>query len=487
MSEIKSARPHKVNGFWYLVRRVPMEFVELDKRAPVRLSTGIRIVDDPRGIRASQIVQQLDAELHGYWCDLRAGRDPRAVKSAEWARETSRRFGFEYLEGPDLRQQFGELIRRVDALTRKGPEERRSIGPALLGEVAVPKSGTKLEDLLKRYEEIVAASLMKKSPGQMKRWRTTRDTALKTFVGVVGKGKLVRELTHDDAFALRDHWNTRVLAGEVQIDSANKQIGYVAAMFREVNDFERLKMEDIFHRKIIRGGKKKQGVPFDVEHVQNVLLAPGAMDKLNPEARAIFYTVAETGLRPIEVCGLTETCIHLDGEVPFIEVTEDDPEFTRQLKNGNSVRDVPLVGVALEAMRAFPKGFPTYRDKADALSAAVNKHLTKNELLQNPKQSFYSLRHTFKDRLRDAKIEDEMKDMLMGHATGKEAYGRGYLLKAKHEVLLRIAFKAPAVSFERQAGVRGPGRHRLGGGREPPRLRGRPSAEPLDQQSSRQL
>lgn len=486
MSEIKSARPHKVNGFWYLVRRVPIEFAELDKRVLARVSTGIRISDDPRGISAAKVVQQLDEDLHNYWCDLRAGRDPRAVKSSEWARETSRRYGFEYLEGPDLRQQLGELIRRVDVLTQKGPEERRNLGPALLGEVPIPKSGTKLEDLLKRYEEIVAASLLKKSPGQLKRWRTTRGTALKTFIGVIGKGKLVRELTHDDAFALRDHWNARVLAGEVQIDSANKQIGYVAAMFREVNDYERLKMEDIFHRKIIRGGQKKHGVPFDVEHVQNVLLAPGAMDKLNPEARAIFYIVAETGLRPIEVCGLTEHCIHLDGEVPFIEVTEDDPEFTRQLKNGNSVRDVPLVGVALEAMRAFPKGFPTYRDKADALSAAVNKHLRENKLLQKPKQSFYSLRHTFKDRLRDARIEDEMKDMLMGHATGKESYGRGYLLKAKQEVLLRIAFKAPAVSFERQAGVRGPGRRRVGEGQALPQSRGRATAAPPDQQSFRQ-
>ena len=71
-----AARPQKVKGFWCLVRRVPVGFEEIDRRQPVRMTTGIRVADDPRGVRAAEIVEKLDKELHAYWRDKRNGRDP---------------------------------------------------------------------------------------------------------------------------------------------------------------------------------------------------------------------------------------------------------------------------------------------------------------------------------------------------------------------------------------------------------------------------
>jgi hypothetical protein len=68
------ARPHKLKGFWFLVRRVPGEFIAYDSRNPVRISTRIRIVDDPRGVRATKVVSKLDADLLQYWKDKRRGR-----------------------------------------------------------------------------------------------------------------------------------------------------------------------------------------------------------------------------------------------------------------------------------------------------------------------------------------------------------------------------------------------------------------------------
>ncbi len=442
------AVPQRVNGYWYLVRRVPTEFAKLDRRRQVMLSSRIRCSDDPRCVQARRVVEQLDGELHAYWNDLKAGRKPEALKRYEWALETTRRFGLDYVKESDLLQsQLLEIVKRVEMLTPLGDEERKELRPALLGEVEPPKAGLKVAEMLTSFEGAVAASLLKKSPGQLRRWRKTRETALKVFVKLVGKHKLMRELTEDDAFNLRDYWNKRVLAGEVEIDTANKQIGYVAAMFREINVFERLKLADIFHRKIIKGAEKRQRAAFSVGHVQDVLLAAGAMDALNDEARAILYVVAELGLRPSEVCGLEERHIHLDEAIPFIEINEDG----RKLKNRNSIRTVPLVGAALEAMKHFPGGFPRYRDKNDVLSATVNKHLVSNELLEREGQSFYSLRHTFKDRLRRAGVGDELMNKLMGHATGVEPYGDGYELKRKQEVLLGIAFRAPPVSFGQQS------------------------------------
>lgn len=430
------ARPRKVDGFWYLVRRVPRDIAHLEKRKVIYLSTKMPIVDDPRGTRAKAVVQRLDHELNLYWTAIKDGKDPDADRRWAWACDTARRYGFDYVEATVLQNSLGELVKRLEAIAPLPPDKRNEVRPALLGEIIAPKTGTAVSSILTHYERIVAASLLNKSPGQLKRWRTTRERALSVFTPVVGADKLLIELTHDDAYAFRDAWNKRVLAGEVQIATANKMIGYVAAMFREINDFERLKADDIFHRKIIKGGTKRQRPAFDAAHVELVLLDPTILTSLNDEARAIFEIVAELGLRPSEVCGLTSETIHLDADIPYIEIKPEG----RDLKTNNSERDVPLVGRALSAMRRYPAGFPTYFDKADALSAVIQKHLRSKKLLQRPGQTFYSLRHTFKDRLRDAKVEDEMIDMLMGHATGKEKYGRGYLLKAKYDVLSNIAF-----------------------------------------------
>ena len=160
------------------------------------------------------------------------------------------------------------------------------------------------------------------------------------------------------------------------VDTANKNIGRVAAMFREICDEKKLKLEDLFARSHIKGGEDKQRAPFDPQYVQDVLLADGVMDGLNDEARAIFYVVAETGMRPSEVAGLTRTTICLEHEVPHVKLTEEG----RTLKNKNSRRTMPLVGVALEVMKHFPDGFPGYRNRTASLSTTINQYLRKNGL-----------------------------------------------------------------------------------------------------------
>jgi len=57
-----AARLHKPKGFWFLIRRVPTAFKSFDHRNPVRISTGIWITDDPRGVGAGVVVaRQLKA------------------------------------------------------------------------------------------------------------------------------------------------------------------------------------------------------------------------------------------------------------------------------------------------------------------------------------------------------------------------------------------------------------------------------------------
>jgi len=146
-----------------------------------------------------------------------------------------------------------------------------------------------------------------------------------------------------------------------------------------------------------------------------------------------------TGARPSEIINLRAPRIILDANIPHIQVRPDQ----RVLKTEFSYRDIPLVGVSLEAMRQFPDGFPRYRD---AFSAAVNKFLEDHGLRETERHTLYSLRHGFKDRLRDVETPDELKDELMGHGTKTPRYGDGHGLHLKLKYIERIAL-APGMQL----------------------------------------
>jgi integrase len=57
---------------------------------------------------------------------------------------------------------------------------------------------------------------------------------------------------------------------------------------------------------------------------------------------------------------------------------------------------------------------------------------------------FYSLRHSFKDRLIATGAPHSLIDSLMGHKTYKPKYGKGPSSELKLKYLQRIAFKPPA-------------------------------------------
>lgn len=154
-------------------------------------------------------------------------------------------------------------------------------------------------------------------------------------------------------------------------------------------------LDPVFKRLRLSGETDNQRAAFTREHIQSVILADGALDDLNKEARRIVFLMADAGLRLSEAANLLPQHIVLDAEVPHVQIRA----VGRRLKTEHSERDIPLVGVALAAMKLQPNGFPRYRDKAASLSALVNKYLGAHEMLPTGDHSLYSLRHCFEDRL----------------------------------------------------------------------------------------
>jgi integrase len=173
---------------------------------------------------------------------------------------------------------------------------------------------------------------------------------------------------------------------------------------------------------------------FSNAWISDKFLAPGALDVLNGEARAILLGMINTGYRPSEGAGLTAAQIRLDANVPHISIEPGN----RTLKTAASRRVIPLLGISLEAFRAFPNGFPRYADNP-SLSDTVNKYLRENGLLESEEHTLYGLRHAFEDRMLAAGIDERIRRDLMGHSLRRERYGEGASLEHMAALLRPLA------------------------------------------------
>ncbi len=91
-----------------------------------------------------------------------------------------------------------------------------------------------------------------------------------------------------------------------------------------------------------------------------------------------------------------------NAKIPYVSALPDG----RRLKTDESLREIPLVGAALAALKANPEGFPRYRDNSSTFSATANKFLLENGLRPTEEHTVYSLRHSFKDRLIAAEAQE---------------------------------------------------------------------------------
>ena len=128
--------------------------------------------------------------------------------------------------------------------------------------------------------------------------------------------------------------------------------------------------------------------------------------------------------------------ICLNHEVPHIRIR---PSERRELKTLASKREIPLVGVALEAMKKAPNGFPKYADNATALSNLLNKAFKARGLFPTQQHRLYSFRHSFEKRMLEAGLDYGLRCTLMGHQNTRPQYGDGGSLSFRHNELLKIA------------------------------------------------
>lgn len=411
---------------WSYNRRVPTGLLEQDPRAPVvRQALGTRDLAAARCAR--DLLEAADDER---WSAMMAGKrtavsDDRHASAVRMALA----LGFGYLPAADLAEtaSWPDLAERFEAVMPT--DTPPTVVDAALGLAESPSA--KFSDALDVYcTEINRTELAKKSERQLQKWRVIPERAIRTFTELIGDKELT-SITRADAVKFYRHWLDKVSPIDPKVapmspSSGNRQIGELRKLYRAYFDHVH---DDPDRPNPFRGlsfkeaDDKKRPAFSDAWMIDHFLIGT-SLNELNIEARAILWTMIETGARPSEICNLRPENISIDGAVPHLLIAERlDPLDPRQLKTTSSKRYVPLVGAAFAALKLFPSGFDRYREKEEALSATINKYFTENGLRETSKHSLYSIRHSFEDRMIRAGFDVELRIALFGHTSQRPVYG----------------------------------------------------------------
>ncbi|MES0096273.1 DUF6538 domain-containing protein [Mesorhizobium sp. M0019] len=432
------------DGIFYYHRRMPAKMVGIDDRGRfIRKSLG---TDERRLARAMR--DKLEDADKTLWAVLLCGGETRSA--LDQYRDAVRRaeaMGVSYLSNGQVAgfQNVDSILKRVEALERV--QAAPAVADALLGGVQVPP--VKVSKAFDLYaDEIMAHEVAGKSQSQRRMWKKVKQRAVNNFVALVGD-KPIGDVTREDGLTFYRFWLKRIApppdigAATHSASAGNRDLGNMRDLYRRYfahlgeeqkgTPFDDLRFSE-------RGKRRRKRPSFEPKWITDQIMRPGALASLDAQARRCVLALIETGTRPSEICNVDETVIFLDTPVPYVRITpREDADDPREIKTEWSVRDVPLVGVALEVFKKNPQGFPRYRNREEALSANLNKFFKTHKLFPTPKHKIYSLRHSFEDRMKEAGIDSELRKILMGHTIERVEYGTGGSLQWRRDELKKIA------------------------------------------------
>ena len=434
--------------------RVPKRFRAIESRKEVWIALGTDSPSEARILEARARAQQF-AE----WEALAGPTGPETGASRlRRLKDLAAVRGFVYRPVDEVADgNLGELMNRVNAV-QEVPNASSDLIAAVLGGVEGPQ--IKLSDLVAHVEglEDTLTANRFKSVDQMRKWRNPRKRAvanLRAALAAAGRPDdiFAEEVTHEVARVHWNAWKRRIKNEKLSRDTAEKDYANMSSLLKAFwNSIDRQypkPYSGLSH--VDRFAEQNQKPEFSVEWIEANIAAPDAMDGLNPEARDITLIIAETGCRQSEVFNTPPEDWHLDAPIPYFEVKPiEEGSSKREIKNRHSKRMVPLVGIALDAARRNPEGFPRYRGTS-TYSDTVNKYFRERELFPSKRHTVGGLRHSWESRMIAIGLNNEERGEIMGHSMkqirGREVYGDAKVLHVRQMVALLVGI-GPLVEGE---------------------------------------
>lgn len=422
-------------GLYTARLQVPTQFQGIVGRSEVWQATGTSNYDDAVEFRIVWKRQKM-AE----WNALLVGKQPGELRSRfKIAAELTLARGEDYHTAEDLSQmKLEEILGRVEQLQAMGDSPTGVAAQAILGGIEMPKMT--LIEVATSMPERFPEDWRGKTPRGRKVWERRWLRPAEKFTELIGRDPEFTMIERRSAVAFRDALKDRVMDDEYKAESAMTELQNLNGLWKRHHEALGIDSEEVPPSpwrnlasplyKLAEGDGQKLEIPM--ANLQRII-APGALAGMNDEESDITYVLIETGGRQSEITDLPPGSIHLDHEIPHIEIKRETGEYARDIKNKSSRRKIPLVGVALEAMRRHPEGFARYRGTG-TYSAAVNSFLHENGLL--PEEiTMGGSRHSYESRMRDAGYDNEDRGAMMGHSIkrirGREVYGDPLTLAEK--------------------------------------------------------
>jgi len=424
---------------WHYYRRVPKKFAEIDPRGTIRiaLNTDSVMVAREKRDRLAQADEALWqtslAGVHGLDVDIDATKQRH--KHAQ-NRALALGFSFKPIDELLATGNVIDLVERVETIAKAN--DPVSEAKVLLGTIEIPK--VTIREALELYLTTLSIGERKgKSPDQLRKWRLPKQRAIEHFLALCGNLSM-DEIERSHARQFYEWWGERLspIDGSkgMKPNSANRDLGNLRKLYRAYWTYQGQEDRRNPFRELRFSDSDSEPTPaFSNEWVRSKILAPDALSGLHPQAQLIVLVLIETGCRPSEIANLEPQDIHLDVDVPYISICAKE---NRELKTKSSKREIPLVGVALSAMRQAPNGFPHYRDRGYLLSASLMKAFKSRGLFELHGQRIYSFRHAFEKRMLEGGLDYGLRCTLMGHKNNRPEYGDGGSLEFRRSELLKI-------------------------------------------------
>lgn len=237
--------------------------------------------------------------------------------------------------------------------------------------------------------------------------------------------------------------------------------------------------------------RRKRRLSFDTSDVQLIFQSPVFTQHRRSKGQsgeAVYWIpliMFYSGMRPEEAAGLAISDLRRDDVLGWYFAIVDRPSsedeemfgdgvpesHRRTLKNGNSVRFVPiaqqLIDLGLlryvEELKGQGKAvlFPDLiKDWHGKLSGSFSKFFSRYKRvvgIEDPRKVLYSFRHTMKDLMESAKIPSKYLQRILGHTSGDGAVTDGYGSDVPFHVIVEMFRKIKFPEIEAQPWERGQG------------------------------
>ncbi len=335
-----------------------------------------------------------------------------------------------------LIQNPAQLIQTHSEWTKAGKPKGREFSSYF----GTAEATMKLSNLVAFYEDDQVHMLSSLNDRERSKKLTPLKNAVTQLMSFLGKDTDLSSLDRQQARNFHRHLKNKIATQEIKANTASKYITHLRVLIKTYKNAHDDETETVFDG-LNFTAQENARPPFTIDFLNERWFKKDAFTQLNPCAKALLFAVIDTGCSFKELCGLDpEKDIRLNVAIPHIIIQGNEH---RQLKTTHRKRTIPLTGYSLRAFKTFPVGFTQYATDNGPSNASglINKYMQNNGLLETDQHSVYSLRHTFKDRLRKHGIPEELQHDLMGHkdqGMGSH-YGNGYPLEETVTYLQRMS------------------------------------------------